>query len=1170
MKTAKTNRFWRTAGHAARGFGLLSLLLLVILYGLLDTRMGLRLIRDGIQHFGGQTLQISSVKGYLLGDFQLDGLRYNHDGTHLRLGSLHVEWRPGALWHGLLHLRRVTLVQLRLTLPAASKSAPSTAEGFKLPRRLPVDLRIDALKLGGLTLKQPGSKPFVLGPTRFKGRWVGDVLNINELQGRFATTGPLMLHATAVSTKHALRIVYLQLQGPGTVHLLGTLGYGATPGRLRLRWSRLRWPLTGRAKPIVTALRGHAQLAGTLSRYRIELHAEGRSTHGPLRLRAAGNGDTEHIKLARFSLDTRDAGSVSASGTLRWAPRLHADFDLRLRHLNPALLMTAYAGDLNGVLHLHTRSSHALRFEAALKHSTLRGKPLSLTARGEMLPKPGRSRLELRQLAVNWGGATLDAHGEVLPPFDLQGHLSSPDLALLNPGLGGRLKADFRLTGTQARPHLISKGEGIDLRRGAQGVKRIAWDADLDPLKPSRLRIRIEQAQLGQAKTGSVAHPLVVSQATLQATGVEQYQHIALHAVTSEGTLALRLTGGYNRKREEWGGQVVALKLVPTGLPSWQLQNSPGLLLGSRRLSLESTCLAGTSGKLCLQLQRAVKKPGLQLSWTLQAIQLASFKALFPERLQVTGQLDGRGQLYWAGGNVDTLQSKIVLKNGELQIPDAPVLHLEPSVLKLTEQQQIVHAVVDLKARQGRIQADVSAAAARRFTQRQLSGTVSMTVPELAFVQPFIPGTSALHGSVEGRFRLGGSIEKPRVAGKVAMRDGSIGLAVPGITLRKVNVALIAPDSGPMQVQASIRSGGGTLTVNGQVEQDVRPIRVKLTAQGKDFQVMDTADARVWVTPKLSLLRDRQGIHVSGQLVVPKAEITPRSGLSEDEGVTVSSDQRIVGQKPQPASSPDVFAKLALVLGKDVRFKGYGLTTRIVGRVELDQQPQQPALAQGELSLEDGRYKAYGQDLKIESGHLIFNGGPVTQPGINILAVRKPREDIQVGVHVRGTLDKPEVSLTSNPAMPREQQLSWLLFGQPLEQNSSSQQNAVASAALTLGLAGGGYIANRIGKKLGLDTVTLGTPSGGGSAVAADPYAITGSQASQGEVGANGIYGNQAAQLTLGKYLTPRLYISYGISLFEPGQTFRLLYDIGHGFKLQTESGIANGGDLIYSFEGGK
>ena len=88
------------------------------------------------------------------------------------------------------------------------------------------------------------------------------------------------------------------------------------------------------------------------------------------------------------------------------------------------------------------------------------------------------------------------------------------------------------------------------------------------------------------------------------------------------------------------------------------------------------------------------------------------------------------------------------------------------------------------------------------------------------------------------------------------------------------------------------------------------------------------------------------------------------------------------------------------------------------------------------------------------------------------------------------------------------------------------------------------------------------------SSVAADASAISGSQAAQSAT----TTGTSSAQtqLTLGKYLTPKLFVSYGVSLFEPGQTFRLLYDLGHGFKLQTESGTATGADLLYSFERGK
>jgi translocation and assembly module TamB len=256
-----------------------------------------------------------------------------------------------------------------------------------------------------------------------------------------------------------------------------------------------------------------------------------------------------------------------------------------------------------------------------------------------------------------------------------------------------------------------------------------------------------------------------------------------------------------------------------------------------------------------------------------------------------------------------------------------------------------------------------------------------------------------------------------------------------------------------------------------------------------------------------------------------------------------------------------------LALGEQVSFKGFGLTTQLGGSVTLYEEPLRETSAQGVLILTNGRYKAYGQNLDIENGRLIFDGGPVTKPAVDLYATRRPQSDVTVGVRVRGTLNRPQLSLQSDPPMPREEQLSWLVLGRPLDASSSSDRSALTQAALSLGLTGGDYFAQRIGKGVGLDTLTIGS-SYGNSAVAADAGTIQGSQASMNR----GAYQDQtqAAQLTLGKYLTPKLFVSYGVSLFQQGQTFRLQYDLGRGFKLQSEAGVASGADLIYTFERGK
>ncbi|HKY92238.1 MAG TPA: translocation/assembly module TamB domain-containing protein, partial [Nevskiaceae bacterium] len=237
-------------------------------------------------------------------------------------------------------------------------------------------------------------------------------------------------------------------------------------------------------------------------------------------------------------------------------------------------------------------------------------------------------------------------------------------------------------------------------------------------------------------------------------------------------------------------------------------------------------------------------------------------------------------------------------------------------------------------------------------------------------------------------------------------------------------------------------------------------------------------------------------------------------------------------------------ANVNLVLGSKVHFEGFGLKTDLTGSVRAIEQPGRPGSGRGEVRLEGGRYKAYGQELEIEQGRLLFNGGPLTEPGLEIRAVRKPTDEIEIGVLVRGTLAKPLFQITSVPPMPRERQLSWLVLGRDLESTGSGDERAMlANAALSLGLTGTDFIAQNLRGRLGLDEISIGADAG--------------DEADQ-------------ARFTIGKYLSPKLYVSYGVGIFQPGNVFKLLYDLGHGFKLSTESGVVTGGDLLYTVETGK
>ena len=55
--------------------------------------------------------------------------------------------------------------------------------------------------------------------------------------------------------------------------------------------------------------------------------------------------------------------------------------------------------------------------------------------------------------------------------------------------------------------------------------------------------------------------------------------------------------------------------------------------------------------------------------------------------------------------------------------------------------------------------------------------------------------------------------------------------------------------------------------------------------------------------------------------------------------------------------------------------------------------------------------------------------------------------------------------------------------------------------------------------------------------------------------------------LVIGKYLNPRLYINYSIGFSGAVNIFRLRYQIGSKWILQSESGEDSGADFLYTYE---
>ena len=57
------------------------------------------------------------------------------------------------------------------------------------------------------------------------------------------------------------------------------------------------------------------------------------------------------------------------------------------------------------------------------------------------------------------------------------------------------------------------------------------------------------------------------------------------------------------------------------------------------------------------------------------------------------------------------------------------------------------------------------------------------------------------------------------------------------------------------------------------------------------------------------------------------------------------------------------------------------------------------------------------------------------------------------------------------------------------------------------------------------------------------------------------------SSLTLGKYLTPKIFIRYGVGLFETESTLSVDYSISDRIKLEAKSGSSQSVDIKYTVE---
>lgn len=892
---------------------------------------------------------------------------------------------------------------------------------------------------------------------------------------------------------------------------------------MRADWTDLAWPLDGEAR--LRSARGSLRASGWRE-FAFDLEGEFDPLVAPAFAgRAGGRFGTDRITLENSDWQAL-GGRIALQGALGRDTARGWVLSGSASGVDPATLRTGLDGHLNFTF---AASGEGLEgggpWSATV--SALSGRFRGQPAGGGGTVSRASGRTHLDRVTLSFGRASLALDGTLGTDAVLDGRAVAPDLSQILPGLAGRVDATFRLRDERASLTFT----GHDLAWGEHRAVVFSADAqvDLADRETSWLRLRTSGLTVaGQSLTDS----------RLSLDGLVRDHALAFRVGRGEDAIELRGRGGWDGTRFRLDLASVAAE--GPGAPPWRLESPSMLEVSVAGARLAPACFVYGPRRACLE--GSWSRDG---TWTARAgtraFPLEALNLRVPGTPRYRGLLSVDAQAFRRAGEPWNSEVRAGIEDAVLEYQSASgqprSVALGRTVFTLrstTERHRLELSVADATDTELSLDLVAARSEGRPLAELPITGTVTGATRQLQLLPLLVPDIDQASGRLALRVSLAGTVGAPALAGEVRLEQGSLDFYQTNLRLRAVEASLRLLDAG-LELEATAQAGEGALAVDGRLGWRDRHPSGSLSLRGERLLLADVPEARVLASPDLRFTLDGRRIGVTGVVTIPEARIAP----AETAGAVLpSADERILRPEADDGESGrfEVDGDVRLALGERVQLDAFGLSGRITGNVRTLSRPQQAAVASGELEIVDGSYRAYSRELDVERGRLLFTGGPVTDPGVDLRASRKLPGHV-VGVIVRGRLRRPQLTLYSEPALPQAQIASLLIVGQSLDRLQGEDRENFESGRASLAAQGGALLAGQLGRYVGLDEVGLAQDADDGTA------------------------------LVLGKFLSPRLYLSYGVSLVDEINTFKLRYTIGDRWVISAESGRESSADVEYRIE---
>lgn len=873
-------------------------------------------------------------------------------------------------------------------------------------------------------------------------------------------------------------------------------------GELRVDGERLAWP----GLP-VSLDRVAAELRGRTDALSFMVDAGIRHDNRSLPLELAGRLADDTLLLERLSLSTGDG---ELAGTLRRDQGTgELEAELSARALDLAVLLPAHPTRLDGTLQVRGGAS-GWELDARSLQGTWRELPLSLD---------GSLRLAAGGVPVGRLDAELDGNRLTLAPT-AEGHAARLQLARLQgvlPGATGRGRIDLRHAGNALfwqleLDELAWAGEAAPLTvraLGGEGRYTLGAEREVEAV------LRLQGLARGDARYGP---------ARLQIDGTEAAHRLALEAAGPHGTLTLAATGALDRGTggPAWSGLVSALSLAVPDLPApaLALEAASPLELSAAELRLGRACLRREAAALCVEAQLALQEPApgrVLLDFT--GLDLAMLPVAPDAAGALSGDLEGRLVLGWSGTALTSVEAEAAApsiaytrsedEQNRTWTLDAPALRTSgpPDALTLGLTARLRDA--------GPVSLTASGVGGDA-----LAAELSVDFDNLRWLEGLSPELVAPDGRLAGRVTLTGPPAQLGFGGALQLAGFGAELPGAGVRLRGGELDIRLGEAGLLAMTGKIGSGEGELRIDASAQlDDAGQPQLDASLRGERVLVADLPNVRLLASPDVRLSTRSGVLRATGTLGLPEGLLD----LQRFEPAVSASPDVVVLDRPVATPAP-VQTDIRYRLGPALKLRGFGLDAALSGNVRVRSRPGRPVTATGTVDLSGG-YRAYGQKLTIDRGRLLWANAPIGNPGFDFSAYRTI-DPMKAGVRVRGSAAAPELTVYTEPPREASDALSWLVLGRPLSSASGDDGQRLSAAAGALGSVGGALIGATIGQRLGVEINVESSAELGGSPA-----------------------------FTVGKMLSPKLFVGFGRSLFDSAQLVIVRYRLTDRYELEALSG---------------